>query len=111
MSVFVVIDGFIDKSYCCARFGEGSEPIHIYYPSCSGTERKLVDCSHSQGLHNDHRGWSVKCNNGKHVSVVIHHNCFLALTSCFLPTVLTFVPLLTITVTKIILLMRLCIFL
>ena len=65
-----IIDGYTDVSLCCARFGEGSGPIHMHYLGCSGTEHKLVDCSDQSSTHyfydyDDGSQWSVTCTNGK----------------------------------------------
>ena len=32
---------------CCARFGEGTGPIHLTNPLCSGYEYRLTDCDYS----------------------------------------------------------------
>ena len=55
-----------------ARFGEGSDPIHLDNVDCSGTEQRLVNCSANPvGVHNcDHSDdASVRCQPGKLANV------------------------------------------
>ncbi|CAI8023577.1 Neurotrypsin, partial [Geodia barretti] len=54
------------RSYCCARFGEGSGQIKSRYISCKGIEHRITNCSYNTHLHQeDHSDdWSVSCDIG-----------------------------------------------
>ena len=49
-------------SYCCARDGQGSGPVHISNVGCVGSELSLTDCPYSTNNICDHsEDASVQC--------------------------------------------------
>ena len=63
--IMLMIDGFTDKSRCCAAYGEGSGPIHMNNLACLGAEFRLVDCRYSHNTYEHYSDWSVICYNGR----------------------------------------------
>ena len=54
-------------SNCCARFGPGTDPIHINSIACSGSEYRVIDCPYDDtdtlsSSHNE--DWNVYCQIG-----------------------------------------------
>ena len=57
--------------YCCRRFGEGVDPIHIEYLSCSGLEYRLNECHNTSSSCRHTEDWSVSCTIG----IIMHLHC------------------------------------
>ena len=53
-------------SNCCARFGQGTGPIHINNIDCSGSEYRITDCQYyTDTLDESHNeDWNVYCHIG-----------------------------------------------
>ena len=51
---------------CCGRLGQGTGPIHLTYPSCTGDEYRLTDCGYSNStVYDSHsEDYSVYCYVG-----------------------------------------------
>ena len=52
--------------HCCARYGQGTGPIHIDDLACSGSEYRLSDCRYDNDTLEDYhsKDWSVYCYIG-----------------------------------------------
>lgn len=62
--LFLLKDGAVDISRCCAYFGLGSGPVHLSRLSCTGREQRLINCRYSSSTDYHDEDWSVTCNNG-----------------------------------------------
>ena len=63
--MIILLQFYLDADYsCCAHFGEGTGPIHIDSPACSGSEYRLIDCQYDNNTVEDSHAedWSVYCN-------------------------------------------------
>ena len=63
--LFLVYSGV--GSYCCACFGQGSDPIHIDGISCSGSEYRLSNCRYDMYPYDEEyhsEDWSAYCDAG-----------------------------------------------
>ena len=68
----VRIHDIIVQTYgCCARFGEGSGPIHLTHVSCTGLEHRLTDCEYSNNTEDDShsKDFSVFCYIGQYIII------------------------------------------
>ena len=63
----VYFNSHLDADFsCCARFGQGTGPIHVDNLECSGSEYRVSDCQYDNITTDDFHSedWSIYCNVG-----------------------------------------------